>query len=176
MFQGTKSVEFKRPAVLPQRDASGYSTDDDVKSRNNNSNSSQICLDFFRQSMSPEQFDQLVAVSNDEDNPSVLFSIHPTTFQRFVDAVNAYPVQPPLGLVFAVPVSKEALMVAILDYLRGAGTLNPSSATIGQDRIDLFAMHSAGIFTRDVSNHCIGVVRLVCSFEGFCTWNHNWAH
>ena len=115
--------------MLPQRDAD--STDDNVESRNKNSNSSQICLDFFRQSMSPEQFDQLVAVSNDEDNPSVLFSIHPTTFQRFVDAVNAYPVHPPLGLVFTVPVSKEALMVAILDFLRGAGTPNPSSAPIG---------------------------------------------
>jgi hypothetical protein len=83
--------------------------------------------------VSPEQFNQLVAVSNDEDGPPVLFSIHPTTFQRFVDAVNAYPgpVQPPLGLEFAVTVTKEAMMLAILNFLRGAGTLNPSAAPIG---------------------------------------------
>ena len=106
---------------MEQRDA-------DARSSNEN-----ICLDSFRQSVSPEQFDQLAALSNDEDDPPVLFSIHPTTFQRFVDAVNAYPgpVQPPLGLVFAVPVTKEALMLEILNFLRGAGTLNPSAAPIG---------------------------------------------
>ena len=37
-------------------------------------------------------------------------------------------------------------------------------------------MNSAGIFRRVVSTLCIGDVRLVRSFEGFCTWNHNWAY
>ena len=88
-------------------------------------------MNFFRQSLSPEQFDQLM--SNDEDDQPALFSMHPTTLQRFVETVNAYPgpVQPPVGLVFAVPVEKETLMLAILDYLRGAGTPNPGAAPIG---------------------------------------------
>lgn len=124
--QGNTQDEIKSPGALQHRDA-------DTQYRNGESYSNQICLNWFRQSLSPVQFDQLVAASNDEDDPPVLFSMHPTTFQQFVDAVNAYPgpVQPPVGLVFAVPVTKEALMLAILDYLRGAGTPNMSAAPIG---------------------------------------------
>lgn len=125
-LQGSIPDEFMSPVALQQRDA-------DTQSRNENSDSNRMCLDFFRQSVSPGQFDQLVAACSNEDDPPALFSMHPTTLQRFVDTVNAYPgpVQPPLGLVFAVPVTKEALMLAILDYLRGAGTPNPSAAPIG---------------------------------------------
>jgi hypothetical protein len=125
-LQGNSTEELKSPVALQQRDA-------DTQFRNENSESNRMCLDFFRQSVSRGQFDQLVAVSKDEDDPPALFSMHPTTLQRFVDTVNAYPgpVQPPLGLVFAVPVTKEALMLAILDHLRGAGTPNLSAAPIG---------------------------------------------
>ncbi len=125
-LQGSIPDAFMSPVALQQRDA-------DTQYRNENSDSNRICLDFFRQSVSPGQFDQLVAACSNEDDPPALFSMHPTTLQRFVDTVNAYPgpVQPPLGLVFAVSVTKEALMLAILDYLRGAGTPNPSKAPIG---------------------------------------------
>ena len=59
--------------------------------------------------------------------------MHPTTLQRFVETVNAYagPVQPPVGLMFAVPTTVETLMLAILDYLRGVGTPSPSPPPIG---------------------------------------------
>ena len=72
-------------------------------------------------------------MAHDEEDPPVLFSMHPTTLQRFVETVNAYagPVQPPVGLMFAVPTTVETLMLAILDYLRGAGTPNPSAEPIG---------------------------------------------
>ena len=72
-------------------------------------------------------------MAHDEDDPPVLFSMHPTTLQRFVETVNAYagPVQPPVGLMLAVPATMETLMLAILDYLRGAGTPNPSAEPIG---------------------------------------------
>ncbi len=116
-----------------------------------------------------------MAASIDEDDAPVLFSMHPTTFQRFVDAVNAYPgpVHPPVGLVFAVPVTNEALMLAILDYLRGAGTPKMSAAPIG---IDLFAMHSGRTGNGELSSLCLGEFAVVCRFASFCTWNHNWAH
>ena len=67
------------------------------------------------------------------DGAAVLVSMHLTTLQRFVDVVNAYAgdVQPPEGLVISIPVTPETLMLAILDYLRGAGTPNESAAPIG---------------------------------------------
>lgn len=125
-LQGSIPDESKSPASLKQRDAN-------IQPRNEDSDFNPMYLDFFRQSVSPGQFDQVVAVSNDEDEPPVLFSVHPTTLQRFTDTVNAYPgpVQPPLGLEIAMPVTKETLMLAILDYLRGAATPNPSAAPIG---------------------------------------------
>ena len=90
-------------------------------------------LTCFEQSLTPAQFNQVVAASNDEDDPPALFSIHMTTFQQFVNAVIAYagPVQPPVGLILPAVVTPETLMVAILDYLRGVGTPCPSPPPIG---------------------------------------------
>ena len=87
----------------------------------------------FQQNLTPEQFDQVIAASNDEDDPPALFSIHMETCQQFVNAVIAYagPVPPPVGLIIPAVVTPETLMIAILDYLRGVGTPSPSPPPIG---------------------------------------------
>ena len=88
----------------------------------------KMFMNSFQQSLTPEQFNQVIAASNDEDDPPALFSIHMTTFQRFVNAVIAYagPVPTPVGLILPAVVTPGTLMVAILDYLRGVGTPRPS--------------------------------------------------
>ena len=93
----------------------------------------KMFMNTFQQNMTSAQFDQVIAASNDEDDSPALFSIHMTTFQRFVNAVIAYagPVQPPVGLILPAVVTPETLMVAILDYLRGVGTPCPSPPPIG---------------------------------------------
>ena len=90
-------------------------------------------INTFQQNLAPEQFDQIIAASNDEDNPPALFSMHMETFQKFVTAVIAYagPVPPPDGLILPAVVTPETLMIAILDYLRGVGTPSPSPPPIG---------------------------------------------
>jgi hypothetical protein len=90
-------------------------------------------LTCFEQSLTPKQFNQVIAASNDVDDPPALFSIHMTTFQLFVNAVIAYagPVPPPVGLILPAVVTPDTLMVAILDYLRGVGNPSPSPPPIG---------------------------------------------
>ena len=93
----------------------------------------KIFMNSFQQNLTPAQFNQVVAASNDEDDPPALFSIHMTTLQQFVNAVIAYsgPVPPPVGLILPAVVTSETLMVALLDYLRGVGTPSPSPPPIG---------------------------------------------
>ncbi len=93
----------------------------------------KMFMNSFQQNLTPEQFNQVIAASNDEDEPPALFSIHMATFQRFVNTVIAYAgsALPPVGMILPAVVTPETLMVAILDYLRGVGTPSPSPPPIG---------------------------------------------
>ena len=93
-------------------------------------------LSVFKHNLTPEQYNQIemMAASDDDDHkPPLLLLAHVTTFQRFVTVVVAYagPVPPPVGLVLPAVMTQDTLMIAILDFLRGAGTPNPSPAPIG---------------------------------------------
>ena len=94
----------------------------------------KMFMNSFQKNLTPEQFDQVIAASNDEDDPPALFSMmHRETLKQFVNAVIAYagPVPPPVGLIIPAVVTPETLMIAILDYLRGVGTPSPSPPPIG---------------------------------------------
>ncbi len=90
-------------------------------------------LDSFQQSLTQEQSKDLETAINDDADSPVLFSAHPTTFQRFFNAAVAYagPVPLPVGLVLPAVMTQETLMLAIFDFLRGAGTPSQSPAPIG---------------------------------------------
>jgi hypothetical protein len=44
-------------------------------------------LTCFEQSLTPEPFNQVIAESNDEDDPPATFSIHTTMFEQFAKAI-----------------------------------------------------------------------------------------
>ncbi len=93
-------------------------------------------MSVFEHNLTPEQYNQteMMSASDDDDHdPPIFLSAHWTTFQRFLNAAVAYagPVPPPVGLVLPAVMTQETLMLAILDFLRGAGTPSQSPEPVG---------------------------------------------
>jgi hypothetical protein len=83
--------------------------------------------------MDSEQCRQLAEAGKDEENPPILLLLHQEALRRLSNVIIAYsgPIPPPVGLVLPTTMTPTALMVALLDYLRGYGTVDVGPPPIG---------------------------------------------